>query len=201
MIDDQILSSAKAGNQESISIILEEYTHLITIISRKYFLIGGDQEDLMQEGRLGLYKAIKTYDSSKASSFKTFASRIIEREIISAIRKENATKNQMLNDSVHGLDSEFLHEDNYPEKDLLNIESLGELNQKIKKELSEFENAVLQMFLEGYNCKDIALKLDTNPKSIGNALTRIRSKLICLKEKLWVILLFIENIGHKLLMK
>lgn len=184
MIDDQILSSAKAGNQESINIILEEYTHLITIISRKYFLIGGDQEDLIQEGRLGLYKAIKTYDSSKASSFKTFASRIIEREIISAIRKENTTKNQMLNDSVHGLDSEFLHEDNYPEKDLLNIESLGELNQKIKKELSEFENAVLQMFLEGYNCKDIALKLDTNPKSIGNALTRIRSKLICIKEKL-----------------
>lgn len=179
-----LIIQAKTGNSEAIDDILKKYKHLVSAISRKYYLLGGDRDDLVQEGMIGLFKAINTFDFEKNDNFKTFAMRIVEREIISAIRRENANKNRVLDESMLLDDVELLHGDNYPERDVLTEESYRELSDQIYKSLSTFEIKVVKLFLKGYAYTDIAKFLNKTPKSIDNALTRIKSKLKYLKERL-----------------
>lgn len=182
--DIKLLESAKNGNQDAINNILIDNKSLVAQIARKYFLLGGDQEDLIQEGMIGLFKAINIFDKNRNDNFKNFASRVVEREIISAIRKENTSKNQVLDNSVFVDSNEFLHDENYPELDLIYKENYDELKAKIFNNLSDFEKSVLEYYLKGYAYVDIAKLLSKNPKAIDNALTRIKTKVANIKEVL-----------------
>ena len=186
MTNDELilLESAKNGNQNAINAILIDNKSLVAQIARRYFLLGGDQEDLIQEGMIGLFKAINIFDKTKNDNFKNFASKVVEREIISAIRKENSGKNQILDSSVFVDSNEILHGENYPELDLIYNESYNELKDKIFKSLSVFEKGVLEYYLKGYAYIDIAKILGKSPKEIDHAPTRRKTKVSHIKEEL-----------------
>ena len=183
-ITKDIISLAQKGDSASINIILNEYKSLVSSISRKYYLLGGDSEDLIQEGMIGLFKAINSFDFNKNDNFKGFAMRVVEREIISAIRRENANKNKVLDESVFIDDIDYIHEDNYPELNIISEESYKELSVEVLKNLSELERKVVKLYLRGFGYIDIAKALKKSPKAIDNALTRIKNKLRYLKERL-----------------
>ena len=108
----ELLISAKNGNANAINQILIDNKSLVNQIARKYFLLGGDRDDVLQEGMIGLFNAINSYDEKKNDNFKNYASRVVEREIINAIRKENTRKNSVLNSSVITDICDYLHEEN-----------------------------------------------------------------------------------------
>ena len=195
----EILQNAKDGDQTAINKIFLDNNLLITQIAKKYFVIGGDQEDLIQEGRFGLFKAINIYDPSKCESFPAFAHKIIEREIINAIRKENTGKNQMLDESMLVDTEDVLHSETYPEQDIILQERFEEIKNNMFSKLSDFERIVFDYYLQEYSYLDIAKILNKSPKTIDNALTRIKLKLASIKEDLWVTPHFIESIGRKVL--
>jgi len=183
-ITKETIVLAQKGDSSAINIILNEYKSLVSSISRKYYLLGGDSEDLIQEGMIGLFKAINAFDFNKNDNFKNFAMRVVEREIISAIRRENANKNKVLDESVLIDDIDYIHEDNYPELNIITEESYKELSVEILKNLSELERKVVKLYLKGFGYVDIAKVLKKSPKAIDNALTRIKNKLRYLKERL-----------------
>ena len=180
----ELILLAKSGDNDAMNQIFNMNKHLVSTISRKYFLLGGDKEDLLQEGMIGLFKAINSFDFEKNDNFKSYAVKVVEREIISAIRKENAGKNRVLDESVLVDDIELLRGDNYPEMDIISQENYKELSAEILDHLSSFEKSVVNYFLKGYSYIDIAKVLGKSPKSIDNALTRIKGKLSYLKERL-----------------
>lgn len=194
---DKLINDAKNGDQYAIEQILIDHKQLVNSVVRKYFLIGGDIDDLVQEGMIALYNAILTYDKSKNSSFEAYAYMLVERNIISLIKKANSKKNSPLNEAfnVNNQGTISFDEDNEnigymisslepnPENELLDNDSYNELLDKIKETLSDYENEVLGYYLQGYNYNDIAVKLDVTPKSIDNALNRIKNKLNFLKSK------------------
>ena len=178
----ELLQNAKKGNATAINKILTDNKPLVNQIARRYFLLGGDRDDVLQEGMIGLFNAINSFDFAKSDSFKNYASKVVEREIITAIRRENTSKNTALNTSVITDINEFLHEENYPELDVISEENSHELMSSIDSKLSDFEKCVVELFLDGYNYMGIANKLNKSPKSIDNALTRIKTKLKNIRE-------------------
>lgn len=174
--DIEVIKLAKSGDQNAMGQLLIENKPLVASIARRYFLLGGDQEDLIQEGMIGLFKAVNIYDVNKNDNFGTFAGKIIEREIISAIRKENTNKNQVLDNSVL-LDDQDFKDDTYPELEVIQEENLKELTLHIDKQLSQLESKVMELYLKGYSYIDISEILKKSPKAIDNALTRIKNKL------------------------
>ena len=194
---DKLILDAKNGDQYAIEQILIDHKQLVNSVVRKYFLIGGDVDDLIQEGMIALYNAILTYDKSKNSSFDAYAYMLVERNIITLIKKANSKKNLPLNEAfnVNNQGTISFDENNEdvgymisslepnPENELLDNVSYNELLEKIKNTLSDYENEVLGYYLQGYNYNDIAAKLEVAPKSIDNALNRIKNKLNFLKSK------------------
>lgn len=183
-IDLELLKKAKNGDHFAMDKILDENKYLVNAIARKYYLFGGEKEDLIQEGMIGFFKAINSYDESKCDNFVPFAIKIIEREIIDTIRTANTKKNQILNDTILIDDNEILPSDGCPEEDIIESESFKELEDEIYKHLSTFEKSVVDLFLKGYTYQDIAVSMGKSAKSIDNALTRIKGKLKFLKERL-----------------
>ena len=179
---EELIKLAQSGDDMAMQEILSNHKYIVTAIVRRYYLIGGDKEDLVQEGMIGLFKAIKSFDLNKDVSFKTYATRIIEREIISAIRKSHTNNNEMLSDAVYVELDEFSSETN-PELDIISEETYRELSESILKNLSDFESSVVKYYLKGYGYVDIAKMLNKTPKSIDNALKRIKTKLKFLKER------------------
>jgi len=183
-IDFELLKKAKSGDQFAVNEILSENKRLISTIARKYYLIGGDIDDLVQEGMIGLYKAINTFDFGKNDKFLPFAITIIEREIISTIRKNNSHKNTPLSESMFVEDNDILPAEGCPEEEVIGFETLKELNEEINRNLSSFERMVVKYYLKGYSYLDIAKLLGKESKSVDNALSRIKRKLEFLKERL-----------------
>lgn len=184
MLDEdlELLKLAKSGDQEALNEILIRNKSLVTTIARKYYLLGGEKEDLVQEGMIGFFKAINSFNFEKNDNFKNYAIMLIQREMVSAIRKANSSNNQVMSDSVYLDDTEFLSNNKYPELDILSEETCNEISDEIKKNLSSFENQVVKYFLKGYTYTDIAKILNKTPKAIDNALSRIKTKLKYLKE-------------------
>ena len=194
---DKLLERAKNGDEYAMEEILAQRKQLVNSVVRKYFLIGGDTEDLIQEGVYALFKAVRAYDKTKNSSFDAYAYMVIERRIISIIKSANSKKNLPLNEAVKvnnqgtistddnddGVGYMISSADPDPENELLDNDSYNELMAKIKETLSVYENKVLELYLEGYNYNDIALKLDVLSKSVDNALNRIKNKLEFLRVK------------------
>lgn len=190
---DEILNlqqKHKNGDETALETLLEEFKPMVKSISRHYFLLDGDEEDLVQEGMIGLYKAIESYSKEKNASFQTFAYVCILRQVQMAVRKSLRNKQNTLNTSLPLSDqgmivlddannSKFflLSEDLNPEETLLENEQKQELTKKAKAVLSNFEFQVFAMFLKGFSISDIAQKTKKDAKSISNAITRTKEKL------------------------
>lgn len=192
LTDEQIISQIKQGDQESLAYLLEKYKNLVNIKVSKYFMIGAEKEDILQEGMIGLFKAIKDFKEEKQKSFKSFANICIERQLITAIKSSNRQKHMPLN-SYLSLNTSAYEDDedgtelietfnNTQIEDPLDTitkkEYFEEIQNSIHKNLSKFEEQVLQRFIQGESYEVIAKKLDTPVKSIDNAIQRIRKKAI-----------------------
>lgn len=193
MTDEELSIKAQSGDENAVNTLLSKYKSLVNQIARSYFLTGGDMEDIVQEGMIGLYKAIKHFNNSKTASFKTFASTCIKHQIQSAIRIASSAKNQVLSTAVPIVDKinnekdeekiEIIFPSDLPSPDdkLLEQERMQEIKDKIKKSLSTLELKVLSLYLKGYSYNEISSIGNISKKSIDNALSRIKNKLSFLK--------------------
>ena len=176
--DEELVLAYKNGNENAFNEIYSRYKNLVKFYSRNLFLLGADNDDLMQEGMLGLIKAVNGYRAGE-SSFLTYASTCIKTSLITAVKKYANKKSSPLNnsDSFDILDKiGFLNPT--PEDMVLLAESDKELKLKIYSELSKTEILVLNLYLYGYSYEEIAKNLGKNVKSVDNALTRVRKKII-----------------------
>lgn len=194
MTDEQLALKAQSGDESSVNELLTKYKPLVSKLSRSYFLTDGDSEDILQEGMIGLYKAIRHYDKNKNASFKTFASTCIKHQLQSAIKIASAEKHKVLSTALSINDPSQDDEDGEleiyipsslpsPDDKLLERERMSEIKQKIKEILSSLELEVLSLYLKGYNYNEISSISKLSKKSIDNALTRIKNKLSFLKNK------------------
>ena len=191
--DEQIIEQIKQGDEEALSYILEKYKNLVNIKVSKYFMVGAEKEDVVQEGMIGLFKAIKNYNSEKQNSFKSFANICIERQLITTIKSSNRQKHIPLNsylslntaaydnnedDSVELIDTFNSNTIEDPLETIMKQEYYNEVETAVNKNLSKFEKQVLDRYLKGESYVKIAEKLDSPVKSIDNAIQRIRKKAI-----------------------
>ena len=191
MSDDELLELINKKDTDALDFLICKYKDLVNSKVNKYFIIGAEKEDIVQEGLIGLYKAIKDYKQDKQNSFKSFANLCIERQLITAIKTSNRQKHLPLNSYLSLNNSAY---DNDEDTELIEIfnsrtaeDPLDTITKKeyyesvenaIDKNLSSFEKQVLSRYLQGESYVDIATKLDTPVKSIDNAIQRIRKKAI-----------------------
>ena len=186
--DEQLIRKLREGDSKIMDFILDKYKPLVRKKSNAMYLIGGDTDDLIQEGMIGLFKAIRDYDESKEASFYHFAELCINRQIYSAIEASNRKKHAPLNSYISFysdsnedgvavedlLGADFLSN---PEEVVIAQESQEILLQKLRAKLSKFEQNVLDDYLSGMNYQQIAEKMGKSPKAIDNALQRIKGKM------------------------
>lgn len=189
--DEELIIRLHSGENEIMEIMLDKYKPLVRQVSRKLFLIGGEPEDVIQEGMIGLFKAIKDFKPDKEMAFHNFAEMCISRHIYSAITASNRKKHAPLKDYV-SLSKESNDEAwqqgfataslgfagaTNPEELILDKEAKHMVEYEIERCLSAYEKQVLQMYLEGVGYVEIAAQLNKTPKSVDNAIQRIRNKL------------------------
>ncbi|NME36279.1 MULTISPECIES: sigma-70 family RNA polymerase sigma factor [Fusobacterium] len=176
-----ILMKAKAGDNESFEILLKKYEKYIYMNTKGYYLADGEREDLIQEGIIGLLKGIKSYDSEREASFKTFVIMCMRRQIISAIKSSNSKKNKFINNLNNDLETGYI-DNNYVEKSpnaeetYIYKELMEEFKEYTKEHFSDLEKQVLEKLIQGYNYSEIAKILDKSPKVIDNTYQRIKNK-------------------------
>lgn len=188
MIEKLDIIRAKSGDEDSIEKIILEYQNFIYFKNKNLFLKGADKEDLIQEGLIGLIKAIKSYDEERNICFNTFASLCIRRQILTAVKKYNSEKNKNLNKAIQGgkyNESEEVIKYNYPslnyytpEQIYLGTELVHYLKKYMKENLSGLEKDIFLQMSKGYNYREIAILLDKDIKIIDNSMQRIRKKLL-----------------------
>ncbi len=188
--DDEIVQLAQNGNQVALEYLIRKYKNFVKAKSRSYFLIGADRDDIVQEGMIGLYKAVKDYDIDKLASFKAFAELCITRQIITAIKTATRQKHQPLNSYI-SLNKPIYSEDSdrtlldvlkgskltNPEEKLISAQTYNLLEDSIKEMLSDLELDVLIEYLKGKSYQEIAEDIDRHVKSVDNALQRVKKKL------------------------
>ncbi len=187
--DEELVCLAQAGDVDAEEYLLSKYQKMVFLWTRSYFLPGADDDDVVQEGMIGLYKAIRDF-SSGSSSFWSFAKLCIIRNVISAIKGTTRQKHIPLNSytSLHRpvndtegdrslIEIVMNNRVDDPETVAINREHLQLTKQMIQRILSEFEYSVFQLYITGYSYKEIAAKLHTHTKSIDNALCRIKNKI------------------------
>ena len=179
--DEQLVEMLRQGDQNVMDYLIEKYKSMVRQRARFLYLAGGDQDDLIQEGMIGLFKAIQDYRGDKDASFRTFAQLCIERQIYHAIQSSNRRKHQPLNGymSMYGEEWEAETKTMFqqsPETLLIAQENAQQIEEMIRRELSEMESQVLILYLKGNNYLEIAEMLDKTPKTIDNAIQRIRRK-------------------------
>ena len=151
--------------------LVRKYTKKVLILSRQYFLMGGDSEDLFQEGMIALVAAIRSYDPDGEAQFSTYAENCIRRRLIDTIKNKGY--------SAFISSEDVIPEDSLPsaEDEIINREVYNDLLESIRQKLSSFEYSVLSLYLQGYTHSEIAIKLDKSVSSIYNAIQRSRNKL------------------------
>ena len=190
--DEVLVEWILAGDSGAMDYLLNKYKNLVRSRARTLFLVGADKEDLIQEGMIGLYKAIRDFDVSKNVSFHNFAELCIHRQMYSAIKGSNTKKNQPLNNYI-SIDSMEVSEDrenpleqllglNFeknknPEQLVLDKEAANVLEYTLVGHLSDLEKQVLQFYMKDMNYNQIAAALGKEPKAVDNALQRIKKKL------------------------
>jgi len=184
--DETLSALAASGNREAEEILVARYHRLVRTCARPFFLAGGDSEDLTQEGMVGLIMAVREYDAEKDASFRTFAEVCIRNRLYSVLRAAARDKHKVLNQSV-SLDTPDFDSNSYtsgpsnlaqrnPEDDMIDREHTAALLSGVRKQLSEFEAKILEYYLDGLSCREIAETVGKPPKSVDNAVQRIRRK-------------------------
>ena len=192
MVDEMLVKEA-INNQNNVALecLIDRYKDIVSMKANKFFMVGSEKDDILQEGYIGLYKAIKSFDGEKQNSFKTFATICIERQLITAVKNSNRQKHIPLNSSV-SLNATVFDDDNSDttvlevldanktSEDPLDIitkkEYFNSVEKNIDENLSKFEKKVLDLYKNGYSYANIANKLDTKVKSVDTAIQRIRKK-------------------------
>lgn len=196
LTDEQLVKMAQEGSETAEEILIEKYKGLVKNKAKTYYITGADSEDVVQEGMIGLFKAIRSFDVSKQTAFKTFADTCVNSQIISAIKKANRKRHKPLNESV-SLNKEVddgsqdisvgdilqASMDNDPEALLLLQEVVDYLKTYDSGLFSKFEREVWVEKLKGRNYMEIAEQLGRSPKSVDNALQRIKKKIVAYLEK------------------
>lgn len=177
MTDEQLIISARGGNKNAQSELLNKYSPLAKAISAGFFISGATDEDLFQEGMVGLYSAIGGYDSGSGANFSTYAYRCIRNAVLDAVKKSQGAKHAALNNFVPIVEIADERSLSDPEDELIRREQRREFLQKISRILSSFEFKVTVMYLDGLTTSEIAAAMDKSTKSVGNALTRAKNKL------------------------
>jgi len=195
--ENNLIEKAKNGDDAAFEVLFNQYKPLVKSICRKYILVGADIDDLHQEGMIGLFSAVKNYNPKYGAAFSTYARVVVENKVINAIKSHNAQKNYFLQSYIAlnnqgGIDynskdgserksSMMPTSSTTLEDKVLGEEGVKSMLSQIKDTLSNYEMEILQLYLEGIGYKDIATKLEVAPKSIDNALGRIKKKLQFLK--------------------
>lgn len=189
LTDEQLAAMAKEGSETAEEILIDKYKGLAKLKAKAYFIAGGDQEDVVQEGMIGLMKAVRNFDPEREASFKTFASTCITNQIIKAIRNADREKNHPLNEAVSLSDTVESADENLtigdivrasmfdePEQKLIYQEMVDRIVAAINANFSQLERDVFRKKLEGKNYIDIARELGKSPKTVDNAIQRVRHK-------------------------
>lgn len=189
--DEELIERAREGSEPAIDLLLNRYRHYARAKARTYFLAGADREDIVQEGMIGLYKAIRDFEPTKNIAFRAFAELCMTRQIITAIKSATRQKHAPLNSYVslskpasEDDDSERSVEDSLASKDMddpmdlvISAEEVEKIRSSVARLLSHFETEVLSLYMEGKSYQQIGDMLGRHVKSIDNALQRIKRKL------------------------
>jgi RNA polymerase sporulation-specific sigma factor len=190
LADEEIVDIAKQGDSDAEEYLIHKYKNFVRAKARSYFLIGADREDIIQEGMIGLYKAIRDFKPDKLASFRAFAELCITRQIITAIKTATRQKHIPLNSYV-SLNKPIYDEESDrtlldvlsgnkitdPEELVISREEFNDIESKMDEFLSDLERNVLSAYLDGKSYQEIALELNRHVKSVDNALQRVKRKL------------------------
>ena len=196
MTDEQLLDLAQK-DKRALECLMERYNNVVNMKANKFFMIGAEREDMVQEGMIGLYKAVKSFDLTKQNSFKTFANLCIERQLITAVKNSNRQKHIPLNTSVSLNASAYDENDETTVLEVLDTnivddpsdiiaqkEYYNSIETKIDESLSCFEKKVLEQYKQGKSYAAIADTLETKVKSVDTAIQRIRKKAIKIRDNM-----------------
>lgn len=188
--DQELLVQIRNGNDDAMEYLMEKYSGLVRKESRRFFLAGGDEEDLIQEGMIGLFKAVRSYQEERDAAFSTFATLCIRRQLYTTVTASNRKKHIPLNNYIsifgeHDTNEEIQLDEalgnapdtSNPEEMLLRKEKIKDYYTAMDQKLSKFEKQVMEYYLNGENYTQIAKTLNKTDKSIDNAIQRIRRKL------------------------
>lgn len=191
MSDESLqIEATRNNNNEALNCLIERYKDMVNIKANKFFMVGSEKEDILQEGYIGLYKAVKSYDNQKQNTFKTFAGLCIERQMITAVKNSNRQKHIPLNSSLSLNSGVYDEEGDTQLVDVLDTRKTGEdpldivtkkeyfsfVEKSINGSLSDFEKQVLTHFQNGESYAQIAENLNSKVKSVDTAIQRIRKK-------------------------
>ncbi len=197
MTDEKLIENIKHEDTKALDCLIERYNDVVSMKANKFFMVGAEKEDMIQEGMIGLYKAVKSYDLEKQNSFKTFANMCIERQLITAVKNSNRQKHIPLNSSISLNAAAYDDNEDMDKMDILDVKTLDDpsdiiadreyfesIENKIKDNLSDFELQVLYEYEKGKTYAAIAEKLNTKIKSVDTAIQRIRKKANKIKENI-----------------
>lgn len=197
MTDEMLIENVNKNDQTALNCLISRYNDIVNMKANKFFMIGAEKDDIIQEGMIGLYKAIKSFDTQKQNSFKTFANMCIERQLITAVKNSNRQKHIPLNSSVSLNSAAYEDNEDMDKMDVLDIKMMNDpsdiiadreyfenMESKIKENLSSFELQVLKEYEKGKSYAAIAEKLNAKVKSVDTAIQRIRKKANKIKESI-----------------
>ena len=189
MTDEKLIENIKQEDQKALNCLIERYNEVVSMKANRFFMVGAEKEDMVQEGMIGLYKAVKSFNTEKQNSFKTFANMCIERQLITAVKNSNRQKHIPLNSSISLNAAAYDDNEDMDKLDVLDVKTLNDpsdiiadreyfenIENKIKENLSDFELQVLYEYEKGKTYAAIAEKLNAKIKSVDTAIQRIRKK-------------------------
>lgn len=197
MTDEKLIENIKQEDQNALNCLIERYNEVVSMKANKFFMVGAEREDMVQEGMIGLYKAVKSFNTEKQNSFKTFANMCIERQLITAVKNSNRQKHIPLNSSISLNAAAYDDNEDMDKLDVLDVKVLNDpsdiiadreyfqsIENKIKENLSDFELQVLYEYEKGKTYAAIAEKLNAKIKSVDTAIQRIRKKANKIKDNI-----------------
>lgn len=197
MSDEKLIKEIQTNDNGALNCLIGRYNDLVNMKANKFFMVGAEKEDMIQEGMIGLYKAVKSYDLEKQNSFRTFANLCIERQLITAVKNSNRQKHIPLNSSLSLNASAYDENDDISVMEVLDIKTMEDpldiitqkeyyasIEKQIEDSLSKFEKKVLVHYKQGKSYADIADSLDTKVKSVDTAIQRIRKKALKIKNNM-----------------
>lgn len=189
MTDEKLIENIKQQDPKALDCLMERYNETVVMKANRFFMVGAEKEDMIQEGMIGLYKAVKSFNVEKQNSFKTFANMCIERQLITAVKNSNRQKHIPLNSSISLNAAAYSDNEDMDKMEVLDLKTIDDpsdiiadkeyfknMENKIKQNLSTFELQVLHEYEKGKTYAAIADKLKTKIKSVDTAIQRIKKK-------------------------